>query len=202
MQKIIKNRLPECTTVDLDSLLSLQGTLKKVEQKIVLKLRNSLEHLGIIFPLFVWYEEKTKKNWLIDGVHRVRCLKELRDSGYEIDPIPVILIQVKNRIEAKKMILQASAEYSKIVKDGFNSFTKDICLDNYIDELNFTDIKLNIKPPNEENVEDDKVVQFIYTRDELNTLQSNLSILRDRYQLEKDTDIIVRALEEHIKTGA
>lgn len=193
-RKVIVNCIPTCTSVNLDDLFSLQGTLKKYKSEILLKLRNSLKKRGIVFPLFVWDDKRGKTMWLIDGVHRVMCLRELRDMGYEIPAIPVIKIKMKSKAEAKRMILHASEEFSKITKKGFAAFTSDLKLNKIIGELNFDDVKLDVGEPAPDIKENDTNVQFIYTRSELSDLMENIEKLRNHYRLENDVAIILRAL--------
>ena len=197
MSKVVKNKLIGCPTVELDSLLSLQGKLKKSKPEVLLKLRNSLTRKGMVFPLFVWPDADNKVNWLLDGVHRVICLRELRDMGYKIDPVPVIPIKAKSKFEAKKIILLASSHYSIITKKGFNAFAESMNLDKLIGELHFSDIKLEFHVLDDDVKDIDNNVQFIYSKSELKELQECLQGLRDHYGLAKDTDIIFKALETH-----
>lgn len=177
--------------------MSLQGKLKKAKPETLLKLKNSLVSKGIIFPLFVWHDAENKINWLIDGVHRVMCLRELRDTGYEVEPVPVVLVQAKNKREAKKFILLASSHYSIITKKGFNTFIEKLNLDDFVGDLNFEEIRLQFHIPVDEDQEiDNKTVQFIYSKTELEELLGNIQVLRNKYELEKDTDIILKALAQ------
>lgn len=197
MNKKILNKVKGCPSVPLDALLCLQGKLKKSDPEQLLKLRNSLIKVGLIFPLFSWKDPEKEVHWLIDGVHRTQCLKELRDMGYEIESIPLVPVKAANKTQAKKFILLANSQYSKITKQGFSAFVQDLDLDAFIGELNLTDIKLNFLIPIDSADEEelDLTIQFLYTQAELIEIKKNLDILRERFSLEKDTEIIMQVFK-------
>lgn len=197
MNKIIKNNVKNCSSVPLDDLISLQGKLKKTDPEKLLKLRNSIIRKGLVFPLFTWKDIEKNIQWLIDGVHRTICLRELRDMGYEIESVPLVQIKAPDKRTAKKFILLANSHYSRITKQGFNIFVEDLNLDEFIGDLNFDDIKLEFHVPidDEEEKDLDTTVQFIYTKYELKEIQEWLNKLRTHFGLEKDIDIILKVLK-------
>lgn len=207
--KRIVNKVPGCPTAELHSLLTLQATLKSISHENMLKLRRNLERNGMEFPVFVWHDSTTDVTWLLDGHHRCLCLKELQELNYEIDPVPVVAINAKNKAHAKKLILLASSHYALLKQQSFDVWLHDTGLADHIAELNFPELSLPELRPDEvtlSQVENTPIteslsVQFIYTKSEMQQLRHSLDFLRHYWGIEAEIDIIMRVLHEILETA-
>lgn len=103
----------------------------------------------------------------------------------------------KDKQEAYKIILLTESHHSIITKYGFDKFVELLDLSELVDHINIPNINLSL---DQEIIEEDtsfsNIVKFIYTESELNSMYASLDKLRDHYQLEKDSDIILKALED------
>lgn len=125
-------------TVDLADLLPLQGDLKSLSKENNKKLRWSILKYGISFPFFAW---KTKDGlFILDGHQRDRVLREMRDDGYMVPPLPVDFIEAKNKKEAKEKILLLSSRYGKMTEETLHEYIK-------MGDLEFPGLKLILDLP-------------------------------------------------------
>jgi len=114
--------------VEIDKIESIQGELKKINPESMKKLKQSIIKHGFSFPVFVW-KNKTKY-YSIDGVHRVKALKELGVEGYDVPvAVPVAYINARDRKQAKTLLLLVTSQYAKIDQYNFDDFTKDLDID-------------------------------------------------------------------------
>jgi len=122
--------------IDYKSLIPLQGKLKSRTKEQRDKSIKTIIEQGFSFPFFVWRDKKD--NYVLDGHGRLLALEELASNGYiinnsgeliikddqgwEIPPIPIDLIDAKDKEDAKIKLLKASSMYGKINGEGLNSF--------------------------------------------------------------------------------
>lgn len=163
MKKIIKIT---CTTkdfLDVESIESLQGELKKISQASMDKLKNSIKTYGFSFPVFVW--KSGKKNYSIDGVHRCKALKELETlDGYAIPKqVPVVFIQAKDQKQAKELLLAASSQYAAMNKNYLiNEFITDLDLEHLQENIEIPQIDIDaLIQQNIQNENDDEVPEEV-----------------------------------------
>jgi len=142
--------------VEIDKIESIQGDLKKITPESMKKLKQSIIKHGFSFPVFVW-KNKTKY-YSIDGVHRVKALKELGAEGYDVPvSVPVAYINARDRKQAKKLLLAVSSQYAKFTEEGFTEFIKDLDLDDISNDIDIPSIDidsiLNAPPETEDDDE-------------------------------------------------
>lgn len=113
--------------IELDKLFSIQENLK--EEHDIPRLKNSIIKNGIKFAAYIWHDKKGKIFKLIDGVHRIKACKELRDEGYDINHYPIIFIKCETHDEAKEMVLRASTNYTSSTKERFKKYIDETDLD-------------------------------------------------------------------------
>lgn len=207
MAKRIENHLPDLPTVELDELLSFQGALKSADNESLLKLRASLVRNGIVFPLFIW-KAPDSHTYLLDGTHRTICLRDLRETGYQIPPVPVVTIDAKSEQEAKDILLLATSQHSKVTRAGLKVFTKDIDTSKFAGEINIQGLNIrslnqpkrriettepNLKTP-------DNILQFQVTAQELETIFSDLRAIRAVTDDTDDAAIILKAMGSYAQS--
>lgn len=130
--KVIKNNVPKCPTIDWKSCNIIQGNLKSEED--LNKLEFSLTKRGIVFPFFLWIRDKDDCA-IIDGSRRTKVIESLEKKGYKIEPLPYIPIEADSLDDAKAKILLASSIYGSPTKSGFTAFANDIPLSSLKKEL-------------------------------------------------------------------
>jgi len=108
----------------IDKIIPLQGALKDLTKENHKKLRNSLERFGFNFPFFVWKQPSGEFRCL-DGHQRLNALKQMRDEGWEIPPLPVSWIEADDYSDAKRRLLNVVSQYGEVTKQGFHDFFAD-----------------------------------------------------------------------------
>ena len=129
-------------------ILDLQSNLKTKTRSQLDKLKNQILKYGFSFPLFVWQNDE--KIYSIDGHGRRFVTEELLRDGYRFkyedgticDKIPVVMIQAKDRQEAKEKLLAVNSNYGTFTEDGLYSFLNE---PNF--ELNFDELKVDLELP-------------------------------------------------------
>ena len=111
-------------TVKFAKLEDFQGDLKKINDKSLKKLKQSILEHGVFVPKFVW-KNKKGQYLTIDGHQTKKALIDLEKDGYEIPEIPIVQIHAENKTDAAKKILQLNSNYGK-----FNAET------NFFERLN------------------------------------------------------------------
>lgn len=153
------NNLP---TIDYRGLEPLQGNLKDLSTKNYNKLKTILDTRGFTVPVFLWYEAQAGPHiegsmgngvhWLLDGHGRQRVMirENMSDEGNYA--VPYILIEAKDRKDAKAQLLEISSQYQTITQEGFDEFTDELENEDFenvaFDALAFV---ANDEPDNEEN---------------------------------------------------
>ena len=154
MKKQKKQIRIECSVNDFlrfEDLVDFQGRLKKRDAKDVERIVTSIKKYGFSFPFFVWKADG--RNYCLDGHGRMLAIKELLSQGYEIDSVPVVFIEAKDRGEAKQKLLRLNSQYGKIDKEGYDVFTNGIEIN--IDEI---DIGLDLDEIDIASVEEEQEV--------------------------------------------
>ena len=112
-------------TIRLDDVVGLQGDLKSLSEVNYNRLKLSMLRHGFAFPLAIARIDG-KPYGVIDGHQRDRVLKQMRSEGYDVpEEIPVTWTDCKDEGEAKRLIMQAVAQYGKIDDDGLAEFMHD-----------------------------------------------------------------------------
>jgi len=129
----VKDSLP------IDDLVEFQGDLKVMSDESAAKLKEEILTTGFAFPIYVWKDQLNKNN-IIGGHQRVRVLKMLRNEGYVLPKIPVVFIEAASRKEAKRRVLQDTAQYGKITEEGLHEFMTEF-------DLTFADLTNSFRLP-------------------------------------------------------
>lgn len=129
---------------DLDELKEFQGSLKESSDIDIAKLKREIVNTGYAFPIRAWKDPKRKSTWIIGGHQTARALRELRDEGYDVPRIPIVLIDAKNKLEAKRRVLQDVAQFGKIQNEGLKDFINDSGLkfDDIFDSFSLPDFDI------------------------------------------------------------
>lgn len=131
-------------TLKLDELSDFQGHLKIRNDSDYKKIIKSIEKYGFSFPFFVW--KNGGKNLVLDGHGRLRALQIMRESGTEIDDIPVVYVNVKNEKEAKDLLLRLNSQYGRMTKQSVMEFVgKDFDLN--LDDFQLPAFSLDLQGP-------------------------------------------------------
>lgn len=130
---------------DLDELKEFQGDLKEMSDVSKAKLKGEIINTGFAFPFLCWKDPKRKTLWILGGHQRARALRELRDEGYDVPRVPIVLVDAKHRVEAKSRVLQDIAQYGKITNEGLNEFLNESGLkfDEIVERFTIPDFDLN-----------------------------------------------------------
>lgn len=113
----------------LDKLKVLQGELKSLPAENYEKLKREIVDTGFAFPPHVWLDPKSKHWYLVDGTQRVSALLKMREEGFGIGQIPVVVVAAKNIQEAKRRVLQATSQYGHITEQGLVDFMNGAGID-------------------------------------------------------------------------
>lgn len=120
-------------TLALDEITEFQGGLKARSPEEVGKIIKSLKKYGFAFPLFVWKEGK--KNWCLDGHGRLLALKQMRQDGEKIPPLPVVYVDAKNETDARNLLLRLNSQYGRMTADSVREFADGF-------DVDFTELQL------------------------------------------------------------
>jgi hypothetical protein len=108
------NNLP---TIPIADLLPTQGNLKDLSETNYKKLKNTIEHRGFSYPVYVW-EDKDGLLHLLDGHQRKRVLET---EGWN-EPIPYLKVPAKDLQEAMARLLEITSQYATITQEGIDEF--------------------------------------------------------------------------------
>jgi ParB-like chromosome segregation protein Spo0J len=127
-------------TLPIATLKEFQGELKSLSADNFERLKKEIIERGFSAPFFVWQNDQT--NYLLDGHQRFRTLKAMAKEGYEIPDLPVVLIDAKNKKEAKHKLLSYASQYGKIETQGLYEFSgdADFTLEELKDNFSFPDV--------------------------------------------------------------
>ena len=103
---IISDEVENIERLSIDALTEFQGNLKKLPEKNLNKLINSIKTVGFSAPFFAFKSEG--KNYLLDGHQRIKALKKMQENGDTVPELPVVFIKAKNKTNH---LLQLLANY-------------------------------------------------------------------------------------------
>jgi len=126
MSETIKVTCTGATTLPLDAITDFKGSLKYLPHESKRRLIQSIVRHGISFPIFVWESPEDGRFYNIDGHQRVSILREMKQKGFEIPPLPVALIQAENESEAREKLLIATSMYGRFNQEEIGRFVSGI----------------------------------------------------------------------------
>ncbi len=130
------------TTADIAELREFQGNLKSLSERDYEKLKAMILDRGFSFPIAVWLRDSSK--FILDGHQRLRVLRQLREDGYDIPPVPVDVIEAETFKEAKTKLLAAASQFGKVEGDGLYEFLTeaDLEVDEVIESMRLPEIDM------------------------------------------------------------
>lgn len=123
----VKIRCEGSSLAEIDSLEAMQGDLKTLSKDNYLKLRGLIEAQGFSFPVFVWRDGK--RLCLLDGHMRLSTLKNMRDEGWHVPPIPIAEVKASTLKEAQEKLLAAASQFGKVDRQGLYEFIQNNDID-------------------------------------------------------------------------
>ena len=125
-QQQIKITCTGAGLASLDDLIIIQGNFKSLSKSSAQKLRASILQEGFADPIRVWVSGgKMKKHNIIDGTQRITVMRQMRDEGYDIPPLPIDYIEAKTRKEAVRKIIALSSQFGDIDIHGLDELLAD-----------------------------------------------------------------------------
>lgn len=112
----IEHRLP------ISYLTPLQGNLKTLSDEAYGKLKKSILKHGFQFPIFIWENFDDGITYIIDGHMRYNVLMRMKEDGYTIPQLPVVIIEAKDIQDAKEKLVAAASQYGKFDEKGVAEF--------------------------------------------------------------------------------
>ena len=130
--------------IDIEELHFFQKKLKSIDKDNFYKLKESLKQDGLPLGFHIWLNPKTQKNDIMDGHHRWLALKELREEGWFVPPVPCSFVKAETRKEAAKVVLISNSRYAKISEESLSDFMIDFELGvDDLELLDFADLDLH-----------------------------------------------------------
>jgi len=132
------------------------NNLKEIDNKDLIKLKNSIVNNGFSFPFYVWAGHR----YVIDGNGRQQALNELEQEGYSIPELPIVEIIADNKNHAKKLVLHASSSYGKATHDSWENFSSDMEIDDdFFDSFNIDIPDWNINSGDDNDSDSEKEIK-------------------------------------------
>ncbi len=110
-------------TIGIEELSEFQGNLKSLSEVAYKKLKLRILKNDFSFAVHVW--KNKGQNHILDGHQRVRTLMTMKQEGYEIPKIPIVIVTARSFEEAKEKCLGAASQFGKIERDGLREFMDD-----------------------------------------------------------------------------
>lgn len=130
--------------IDYRKLKPLQGDLKDLTERNYAKLKKSLKEKNLFAPLIVW-ERMEGEYFILDGHGRERLFQReevtFQDGKTKSRKVPCLVIEAKDKRDAKQKILLLSSQFQTITQDGFDNFAYDLGDEWAKDSLNFDALK-------------------------------------------------------------
>lgn len=135
MTKVIKIECQGAKTAPYKKLQNFQGDLKLLSEAAYEKFKANLIENGFSEPISVWVDDGEYK--IINGHQRLATIKRMvENEHYEIDELPISIVEAKDFDSAKKKVLALTSEYGKVTEDGLLHFLKDTKIDyDYIQKI-------------------------------------------------------------------
>ena len=102
-EKTIRIACQTADYLDLDQLQPFQGRFKVRAEKDIEVLAGYILDQGFSCPFFVW--NKGGNYLILDGHGRFLALDYLRNRGYKIPKLPVVIIEAKDEADARLKVL-------------------------------------------------------------------------------------------------
>lgn len=114
--------------VDVNDLVHFQGNLKDLSEENYNRLKAQILELGFSFVIHAWANVEGKR-FILDGHQRVRTLLKMRQEGFTVPPIPVVMVQANDFQQAKKKVLAGTSQFGEMTGQGLYEFIAESGLD-------------------------------------------------------------------------
>jgi hypothetical protein len=143
-ERIIRIECEGSHVMDIADMRPFQGNLKQLDEVDYLKLRGQIVDNGFSFPISVWHNDNSY--YLIDGHQRQRVLLKMREEGWEVPLIPIVMVRAKSFDQAKRKLLAATSAFGKITHQGLYEYLADssISIDEIAETMRLTDVNIDI----------------------------------------------------------
>lgn len=105
----------------LEKIEEFQGDLKSLSEDSFKRLRHEILESGFAFPLHVWRSPEGTV-FCIGGHQRLRVLNQLKDEGYDVPPVPSVIVFADSIKQAKRRVLQDASQYGRVERQGLYEF--------------------------------------------------------------------------------
>jgi len=116
------------TLLDVSNIHVAQGELKGLSKRAYKKLRAGLEDFGYCEPIVVWHGQDGIY-WCADGTQRLTVLRAMRDDGWQIPKVPVVLLDATDKADMLKKLALLAGTYGKATQESVSDFAIDNDLD-------------------------------------------------------------------------
>jgi len=182
-EKIIPVTCTSSHLVDIEKLKPIQGKLKSRTRKQLYSLRSLIIKYGFSFPMYIWQDGNIQ--YTLDGHGRDYICKELVKEGYAFQQkdgsvsaqLPAVLIDAKNKIEAKEKLLALNSSFGTITEEGLIEFIFEPYYElheflSLKENLDIPDINLDLLVPDMESTGEDtsaaaKEYLYIFSHDKI-----------------------------------
>lgn len=151
---IINDRIIKTEKIEWRKMVRFQPkNLKKLTDEQRKKLKTSLRKNKFSAPFYVWHNKG--EIYVIDGHYRMMVMLEMEKQENDIeipDKLTANFIEIKNKNEAKKLVLVYNSHYPTIISSSLISFMSEMSKFDINSEINIPHIELNI-PDNIINTE-------------------------------------------------
>jgi ParB-like nuclease family protein len=124
----VRVKVREIRTLDHDKLTPFQGELKNLSEENYQKVKGEILRLGFSFALHAWVNDQGRI-CILDGHQRITTLKRMKQEGFEIPKIPVVMVEADNYQDAKQMVLAGTSQYGEMQEQGLYDFIAEAGLD-------------------------------------------------------------------------
>ena len=145
MSKLITIACKGSILLSIQELNEFQGELKSLSVVNFERLKREIIEHGFSFTIHVWYDQKSKKHFILDGHQRKRVLLQMIKDGWECPPIPCSEVFADSYKQAKRKLLAAAlSQYGKVQEDGLMEYLQetDITPEELVSRYDSSDIDL------------------------------------------------------------
>lgn len=143
-ERVVRIECEGSHVLDIADMRPFQGNLKQLDEIDYLKLRGQIIDNGFSFPIAIWNHENSY--YIIAGHQRQRVLLKMREEGWLVPEIPIVMISAKSFDQAKKKLLADTSAFGRITHEGLYEFLNDsgISLDEIEETMRLTDVNYSL----------------------------------------------------------
>lgn len=145
--KTIKIACQTADYLDYEQLMPFQGRFKLRVQKDIETLAGYILEQGFSCPFFVW--DHDGEYLILDGHGRYLALDYLKEKGYSLPKLPVVIVDAKDEKDARLKVLELNNVNGQFSKEVLLDYAKELTLDYsnlHIAGLDFSDVQNKFAP--------------------------------------------------------